>query len=137
MAMNSETKQADNASIAPLAKRFLWASTASGVNRFILGLIILCVLLFSVEFFWHRHVKVSWESLFGFHAIAGFVSFTVIVVSARLLRLIIRRDEQFYSPDSVDGEDYPDVGTQKTPHERRITDSLSSLWNDMMGRSPS
>lgn len=124
-------------SVAPLGKRFLWADSSKGVNRLIIGLIVLCVLLFAMEFVWHRHVKVPWESLFGFHAIAGFVSFTVIVLGARLLRVFIRRDESFYAPTGVDAEEYPEAGTLKLPHSQRPADSISTLRDELMGRRES
>jgi len=120
--------------VAPLAKRFLWVDTSSGLNRLIIGLIVLCVFLFAMDFVWHRHVKVPGEGFYGFHAIAGFASFTVIVLGARLLRVLIRRDESYYGADSVDGELYPEQGTQRTEHANWSGDSISTLKDQMLGR---
>lgn len=127
MAMNTDKH-------APLAKKLLWVDTSRGVNRLIIGLIVLSIFLFAMDFIWHRHVKVPGEELYGFHAIAGFVSFTVIVLLARLLRVIIKRDESFYAPFGVDAEEYPDAGTNKLDHADWEGDSLSSLRDEMLGK---
>jgi hypothetical protein len=120
--------------VAPLARKILWVDTKAGVNRLIIGLVVLCVFLFAMDFIWHRHVKVPGEELTGFHAIAGFVSFTVIVIAARLLRLVIKRDESFYAPNGVDAEAYPAAGTQPLSFDERPRDSLATLRDEMLGR---
>ena len=119
--------------VAPLARHFLWVDTSSGLNKLIIGLLVLCVFLFAMDFVWHRHVKVPGEDFYGFHAIAGFVSFTVIVLGARLLRVLIRRDESFYGVDSVDGEEYPEQGTVRVNHADWSGDSLGTLKDQMLG----
>ena len=120
--------------VAPLARRFLWVDNRSGLNRLIIGLIVLCVFLFAMDFIWHRHTKVPGEEFYGFHAIAGFVSFTVIVLGARLLRVLIRRDETYYGADGVDSEDYPESGTQQLSHSQWRPDSVSDLKEQMLGK---
>ncbi len=122
-------------SVAPLARYFLWVDSASGVDRFVKYLVWLGIFLFLMDFVWHRHVKVPGEGFYGFHAIAGFVSFTLIVIGARALRLIIRRDENYYAPNGVDAEEYPEAGTQRLSYAESQKDSLRSLGEDMMGHS--
>lgn len=131
---NASRPASTEESVAPLGQRFLWADTSTGVNRLIIGLIVLCIILFCIDFLYHRHAKVPYESLYGFYAIAGFVAFTLIVLGARLLRLIIRRDESYYEPNGVDAEEYPDKDTERLHHRQRVPDSLSSLFADMTGR---
>lgn len=120
--------------VAPLARYFLWVDTKSGLNRLIIGLIVLCVFLFAMDFVWHRHVKVPGEEFPGFHAIAGFVSFTVIVLGARGLRVLIRRDESYYGDESVDAEVYPEAGTSRVEHADWSEDSVSDLKAQMLGK---
>ena len=120
--------------IAPLARRFLWVDTKSGLNRLIIGLIVLCIFLFAMDFVWHRHVKVPGEEFYGFHAIAGFVSFTVIVLGARALRVLIRRDESYYGETSVDGEAYPEAGTAQVDYADWSPDTASDLKAQMLGK---
>ena len=120
--------------VAPLARHFLWVDTSSGLNRLIIGLIVVCVFLFAMDFVWHRHTKVPGEEFYGFHAIAGFVSFTVIVLGARALRLLIRRDESYYGNSSVDSEEYPESGTERVTHSQWAGDSVSDLKEQMLGK---
>ena len=120
--------------VAPLARHFLWVDTTSGLNRLIIGLIVLCVFLFAMDFVWHRHTKVPGEEFYGFHAIAGFVSFTVIVLGARALRVLIRRDESYYGDTSVDSENYPEAGTQRVSHSQWAGDSVADLKDQMLGK---
>lgn len=129
MAMNAPDDK-----VAPLAKHFLWVDTRSGLNRLIIGLIVLCVFLFAMDFVWHRHVKVPGEEFYGYHAIAGFVSFTVIVLGARLLRVLIKRDESYYGAQSVDSEEYPQMDTQRLDHDAWTHDSVSDLKDQMLGK---
>ncbi|MFK7853088.1 MAG: hypothetical protein AB8B79_03200 [Granulosicoccus sp.] len=138
MAMNpdkSSAKQAD--SIAPLARHLLWVDSAEGVQRLVRVLAGLCIFLFLMDFFWHRHTKVPGEGFYGFHAIAGFVSFTVIVLGARLLRLVIRRYEDYYAPNGVDSEPYPEQGTERIAHDHRSSDSLRTLFDELRGKQTS
>jgi len=98
---------------APLARWFLWADSPVRVQRVILGLGALCAVLFLFDLFWHRHAYVPGEGLWGFHAIAGFVSFTAIVLGAKSLRTLILRTEDYYAPRAVDTETYPGAGLDR------------------------
>jgi|GEM_PF-1272922 len=95
---------------APLARAFLWVDSPLAVQRLILGLGALCAFLFLFDLFWHRHAYVPGEGLWGYYAIAGFVSFTVIVLGAKALRTVIRRDEDYYGSTAIDAESYPESG---------------------------
>lgn len=130
MAMNDSKDD-----VAPLARHFLWVDTRSGLNRLIIGLIVLCIFLFAIDFVHHRHTKVPGEEFYGFHAIAGFLSFTVIVLGARALRVLIRRDESYYGSGSVDSEDYPEAGTSRVQHKDWSGDSVHDLKAQILGKS--
>ncbi len=115
---NSDAKHATNKEqdYTPLAKRFLWADSKHSVEKVILGLSILCGLLFLLDFIIHRHTYVPGEGFPGFYAIVGFLAFTLIVLSASQLRKIILRNEQYYSPHAVDAEHYPEAGLERLEH---------------------
>jgi len=68
------------------------------------------VLLFLLDFIIHRHAYAPGEGLPGFYAVVGFVAFTLIVLGATQLRRLILRNENYYSPYSVDAEEYPRQG---------------------------
>lgn len=135
MAMNNKNPaEGTTEPVAKLARYLTWVETTSGVKRLVTGLIVLSAVLFLLDFVWHRHIKVPGEELYGFHAIVGFAAFTVIVVGAKTLRRLIRRDESFYAPHSVDAEEYPEDGTERTQHGNQRQDSVSTLLSDMLGR---
>lgn len=93
---------------APLARWLLWVDSPSAVERLQKGLYVACGLLVAFEIVWHRHTYVPGEELFGYYAIVGFFAFLLIVLGAKQLRRLIRRDESYYAPNSVDAEAYPD-----------------------------
>ncbi len=138
MAMTpDEHNVVDDDKVAPLARHFLWVDSQKGVQKFILGLVVFGAFLFAMDFIWHRHVKVPGEELYGFHALAGFISFTVIVLGAKMLRSFIRRDESYYGSHGVDSEEYPEAGTQRLMYEDYREDSLSTLKAQMLGHEAS
>ena len=63
------------------------------------SLYVICILLFVLDFFLHRHIDHSWETLPGFYAIFGFVAYATIVLTAKQLRKIIKRKEDYYDVD--------------------------------------
>ena len=109
---SSRGRKADTDVAAPLARGFLWADSPAAVQRVIVGLGALCAILFAIDLVHHRHAYVPGEGLWGFHAIAGFVSFTAIVLGAKALRGLIGRDEAYYAPRAIDAEAYPEPGLE-------------------------
>ena len=135
MALTPEHQIKESAEdVAPLARYFLWADSPKSVHKLIIGLSVACAFLFLMDFVWHRHFKVPGENLYGFYTIAGFVSFTLVVLGARALRVFIRRDESYYGEHGVDSEEYPMQGTQRLSHEQRTDDNLSTLGAEILGR---
>ncbi|MDP7668363.1 MAG: hypothetical protein QF738_09920 [Rhodospirillales bacterium] len=70
--------------------------TPRNVKAVIYGLFAVCGVLFALDGFIHRHVEHPWESWFGFYALYGFVVCAFLVLAARELRKIVRRDEDYY-----------------------------------------
>jgi len=64
----------------------------------IVSTVIVCIGLFCVDFFFHRHEieNISWESWYGFYAIYGFAAYTFIVIAAHGLRKLVMRKEDYY-----------------------------------------
>ena len=93
---------------APLARWLLWVDSPAAVERLQKGLYVVCALLVAFEILWHRHTYVPGEDMFGYYAIVGFFAFLLIVLGAKQLRRLIRRDESYYAPHSVDAETYPE-----------------------------
>ena len=67
------------------------------VKRVIYAVYIACALSVIAEFFIHRHIETPWEDFYAFHAIYGFIAFTVLVISAKeILRRLVMRKEDYY-----------------------------------------
>lgn len=60
------------------------------------ALFTLCALLLALDFVIHRHVYHSWENLWGFYALYGFVGCVLLVLVARWMRTFLMRDEDYY-----------------------------------------
>jgi hypothetical protein len=60
---------------------------------------IICAGLLLLDFIHHRHVTHSWENLWGFYGLFGFVACVVLVLVAKEMRKIVMRDEDYYDAD--------------------------------------
>ncbi len=60
---------------------------------------VICGLLVAAEIFIHRHTIHSWEGLFGFYAIYGFIACVALVLMATKMRKILMRDEDYYDDE--------------------------------------
>lgn len=65
-------------------------------NWLIILLVLACVLLLAVDGFYHKHGHFEFEGWFGFYAGFGLLVGVVLVLLARLLRWVVRRNEDFY-----------------------------------------
>ena len=64
-----------------------------------------CILLFALDFVIHRHIAHSWENLWGFYPIYGFIGCVILVLVATWMRSFLMRDEDYYDPqDSTHNE---------------------------------
>ncbi len=55
-----------------------------------------CAVLVILDFVIHRHVYHSWENVWAFYPIYGFVGCVVLVVIATWMRTFLMRDENYY-----------------------------------------
>lgn len=75
-----------------------WLDEPRNVNRIVYGLYTLCGLLFLADLFYTRHPHFSFEGWFGFYAGFGFIASVALVLTAKQLRRLLRRDEDYYEP---------------------------------------
>ena len=73
-----------------------WLDDRKNVNKVLWTLAAICAGLMIADFFYHKHVVYEFENWFGFYGFFGFFLPVVFVLSARQLRKILMRDEDYY-----------------------------------------
>ncbi|MEV4477665.1 hypothetical protein [Nonomuraea sp. NPDC049504] len=80
-----------------------WLDEPRNVTRIVYGLAVLCALLFAADLFYVKHPHFAVEGWFGFYAVYGFVGAVALVIVAKALRRLLRRDEDYYERGRDDG----------------------------------
>lgn len=73
-----------------------WLDEPRNVTRLVGVLYAACALLLGADLLLHKHAHFAFENWFGFYAFFGFTAYCAIVLSAKLLRRLLRRDENYY-----------------------------------------
>ena len=76
-------------------KRY-WLDKSGNVNRLVYGLYALCTVLILLDFLYHKHTNFPFENWFGFFAWFGFIACVALVLLAKQMRKIVKRDEAYY-----------------------------------------
>lgn len=84
----------------PREKRHVWDSRRN-VRRLIQVFLGCCALLLLLDLVIHRHLtfhhgELGLEGWFGFYAVYGFVCCVTLVLVAKQMRKVVRRDEDYY-----------------------------------------
>jgi len=66
------------------------------VKRLLLAFYICLLVLLIIDPFVQKHGDFEWEDMPGFFAAYGFISCVLLIVVARILRLWLKRDEDYY-----------------------------------------
>lgn len=69
------------------------------VKRLLMVFYAICAGLLIIDFVHHRHVVHSWENLWGFYAIFGFVACVALVLIAKEMRKVLMRSEDYYDAE--------------------------------------
>lgn len=100
-----------------LGRMLLWVDKPGSATKIFWALAVVCGLLFLVDFTYEKHGHFDVENLPGFFGIYGFVMFTGLILAAKGLRTLIKRDEDFYGDKAIDREEYPEAGLGKVDHD--------------------
>ena len=73
-----------------------WLDKPGSVRLLVRILIVVCVLLVSADFLYHKHIDFAWQGWIGFYAIFGFVTFFLAVLAGKELRKVLMRREDYY-----------------------------------------
>ena len=69
------------------------------IRRTLHALYAVCAVLLLLDVILHRHVVHSWEWLWGFYPLYGFVGCVVLVLVAKWMRTFLMRPEDYYERD--------------------------------------
>lgn len=73
-----------------------WADHPQTSQRILYGLIAACAVVFLSDLLYHKHAHFSFEQVLGFHGLFGFAAYVTIVNSAKVLRRLVKRSEDYY-----------------------------------------
>jgi hypothetical protein len=90
-----------------LGKTLCWFTKTENANKIFLVLAVFCLALFLADFTYHKHGHFHIEEIPGFYGIYGFFMFTALILVAKVLRLLIKRPENYYGSKAIDNEEYP------------------------------
>ena len=66
------------------------------VKKFLGFFYAVLVLLLIIDLFIHKHSAFAWDGAPAFFAVYGFISCVLLIFIAKLLRICIKRDEDYY-----------------------------------------
>ena len=88
------------------------------IKRLLYVFYAICILLLLMEFVIHRHISHSWENLWGFYPVYGFIGCVVLVLVATWMRTFLMRSENYYDDgNAVDAENNSATDTQASTHQ--------------------
>ncbi len=73
-----------------------WLDQRRNVTKVFWGLVLLCAALGLADFFYDKHTVFAMEDVPTFFGIFGFVVCVGLVLGAKELRKILKRDEDYY-----------------------------------------
>jgi hypothetical protein len=77
-------------------EREYWLDKPSSVDLIIKTLIAACIVVVLADFGYHKHGHFGFQGWFAFDAVFGFVAYVVLVNSAKGLRKLLMRREDYY-----------------------------------------
>lgn len=112
------TGQSDNGKDDPkafpwLSRRLLWVDNRRNVDRLVWALAVLCLALALADFAYHKHSYFPIEDIPGFYGFYGFVICAALVIAAKGLRVLLKRNEDYYAPNTVEAEEHPDFDLKR------------------------
>lgn len=103
----------DPARLSWLSRHLLWVDSPSKVNHLIWALVILCIGLTLADFLYHKHSYFEIEDIPGFYGFYGFIMCAALVIAAKGLRILLKRDEDYYAPYTVESEEHPEADLER------------------------
>lgn len=73
-----------------------WLDRSENVTRLFLGLCAVGLALVLADLVLHRHDSIGFAERFGFYAVYGFVACVALVLTAKAMRRVLKRPEDYY-----------------------------------------
>lgn len=108
MTGHSDGSKDDPKAFSWLSRHLLWVDSRRNVDRLVWTLAAVCLALALADFAYHKHSYFPIEDIPGFYGIYGFVMCAALVISAKGLRVLLKRGEDYYAPDTVEAEEHPE-----------------------------
>jgi len=77
-------------------EKVYWLDKKANVDLIWKLVVATCAVLFAADFFYHKHTYFDFEGWYGFYGVYGFVAYCLIVLTAKQLRKVLKRDEDYY-----------------------------------------
>ena len=77
-------------------ERKRWLDNPRNVNWIVRGVFILAGVMILLDLLYHKHPHFGMENWFGFYGLYGFVACVALVIAAKGLRVLLKRDEDYY-----------------------------------------
>lgn len=87
---------AEHESHKPAGEKAYWLDDRRNVDKVVYTLYGICALLMASDVFISRHGEFEIEHLFGFYGFYGFFGSVGLVLTAKQLRRILMRPEDYY-----------------------------------------
>jgi len=81
---------------AAKAEKVYWLDRSENVTRLFRGLCAVGLALALGDLVVHRHDAIGFAEWFGFYAAYGFVACVALVLTAKALRRVLKRPEDYY-----------------------------------------
>ncbi len=78
------------------AEKTYWLDRSENVTRLYRAVWAIGIALVAAGFFVHWHGEFGFAAWFGFYAVYGFVACVALVLTAKALRRVLKRPEDYY-----------------------------------------
>ena len=82
--------------MSPQKDKKYWLDNPGNINKIVYGLYSICTILLLLDFAYHKHINFLFENWFGFFSWFGFIACLALVLLAKQMRKIVKRDEDSY-----------------------------------------
>ena len=73
-----------------------WLDNPHNVQKIVYALYAICALLVLADFFYHKHTHFPMEGWGGFFGSFGLAACVALVLAAKLMRIVLKREEDYY-----------------------------------------